>query len=154
MDKKNVHVSFSSNSYDKALQYEVKTSVEEKYQAGLPIAAKITVTNNGSRIIKDHALTVASDALRPQKQVVHLIDIPPYGKKSADVWFSALPVLTNGTYKFTIQSQNDTIEQEVRVSPLVLNEKFIIGGVLIAFSITVLIITIKTGRIPFLRRKR
>ncbi|HSA84397.1 MAG TPA: transglutaminase domain-containing protein [Patescibacteria group bacterium] len=127
--------------------------------AGLPITGKLTMTNTGSQQLLPQTLSIISNSLSPQSQLLESTTIPPYGSQTWEIRFDPLPFLTKADAGFTIQFAADsefgdkTGEKTIHVAPFFLTlwgVGIITGGIL---TIIILIIAIKFRRVRLSRQR-
>ncbi len=153
-DRKDVHIAFSDKSLASDQRISIQPEVANSYIPGLPITGKIIIRNVGQTITLPTGIALSSAVLLPHQQILRLDEIPPFGYKSVPFSFQKTPFLTNTKADFTIRIQDDTIQQEIAISPFALFYQLVsyqYSYVILAGFI--LIATVSAGGLFIFRRK-
>jgi len=154
VSSKDVDVNFDENFVETSQELTINEDFSKSYLSNFPINANITITNKGRIAIEPQEILVTSKYLLPLTQKILSGRVPPYGFIIIPINFARTPLLTNRSDVVTISINNQSVSKVIKISPFFLFYKNILGGIIIVITIIVLsFITIKTGHIPFLRRK-
>jgi transglutaminase-like putative cysteine protease len=147
-DKKDVNVSFSDSVTLAQANLTLDPAIADSHTAGFPIGGSITVVNTGPSVSTDQSVTVTATTLSPKQQKLHIGSLLPFERKDIALSFDKQPLLTNSTHIFTMNLAGKTESKTIHVVPVFLEEWRFLGGILLAlFTIIILIIAVKAGRI-------
>lgn len=152
VEGKDVHVEFGQEGSVPDESFRLEPDFPETTFSFLPIFGTIRVKNTSAGVSKPHELTITSQTLAPVSEVLTVPEIPPYGYIDMPVRFRYHPDLTNTTHTFTIQFNSQRIQGSLITGLFVIPDWRIIGGLIGISVISILIITLKSGRLPFSRR--
>lgn len=152
LNTKDVNVTLSTD-YQGNSSLDTKLNIPTKSLPGFPINGSLLIKNVGNTISEPQVLKINSFFLKANKKNITINSIPPYGYIKVPISFEKTDLLTNKTDLVTIQLGKNLYEQRILVSPFVASNQ-IIGGILSVIFISITIILFRTGRIPFLKRKR
>jgi len=152
---KDVHVEFGQVEEQPEQRVVLIPDFQQVYLSLFKPSGVIRVKNIGPGKTTQQEIQVLSLTLRPQRQQLLVPEIPPYGTGEIAVSFKQQPFLTNKAHTFTIQIGENTIKYTIKIVPILLPDWKVFGGIFIGISsIIILIITYKSGRVPFSRREQ
>ncbi len=150
--KRDVNVSFASVFSQDIPQIKVRSEFPSKALSALPIEGTIEIQNESKTLFPKTSGVLTSTTLFPTRQEIEIGEVPPYGKRDITIGFQKTPIFADKTYEFTFNLQGTIIHKSVRVTPIIFSRFAIIGGVVIVILTSiVLIVAIKTRRLPLLR---
>ncbi len=150
-----MHVEFAFPEERPSEKLHLSSVFRDSYLSFLPITGSVIVTNTGQGLIQPQQMVVTSSTLFPNEQKIDVPPVPPYGSVTLPVTFRRQPVLTNGIRDLTIQVAGITHHESLSVMPVIMPAAPVLGGLFIGSSVIIIfIIAIKSGRIPFPRRKK
>lgn len=145
--KKDVNVMLSENTMLKPALIQIVPNFSPEYASAIPIRGEIKVRNIGNSMSETQEIKITS-SLSPNSQLVILPKLPPFGSYIVPVEFNKTSFLTNKNHKITIQLAGLTTTSTIRVSPLLLANWKILGGIIGVISLLILlIVTLKTRRV-------
>lgn len=146
--KKDVHIAFANEIIMKESDLQIEPMMADTFIAGLPISGKVTVVNKGPKVSRNTQLHITADSLTPRDQVAQLSELLPYERREIGFDFDKQSFLTNNTHTITMKLAGKEEIKKVRVMPLFVKEWRTIGGIfIVVFTVIILVITIKTGRL-------
>ena len=153
--QKDVIMSFSKDKLASPTKLSITSIFDDRSLSGFPLSGKLKVTNQGNTLTPQQPILISTKTLTPHRQKVIVEPIPPYGTRIIDIAFEKTPFLTKSEHTFTIELADKKIYDTVEVTPFLITKWHIAGGILLGISsLTLFIITRKTGRIPLFRFKR
>lgn len=151
-NQKDVNVSFPRFLAATDPSISVSISEESKNLSLLPLQADFTISNTGSTFIPPQKMQIATAELYPSLQSYEIPGIPPFGHTNVTVHYKALPLLTNSSFPLTITIAGITLDQSIRVTPLLYSSYLVIGGSFIAvLTLIIFVIAKKTRRLSVQR---
>lgn len=116
--------------------------------AGLPVKGKLTLKNTGTQELTPQILTLVSQTLTPENQIVPSNSIPPFGSQTWDIQFNPTSFLTKTDAGFTIHFAPESIlgdktaQQAIKIAPFFMTAWGIgtIAGVLLLGGIITFIL--------------
>lgn len=138
LNTKDVLVSASSYSDFPNPTLSASINFNKKYLSGLPVKGTIEIVNSSGVLSPNQTFNLKSSYFNPNFQNLYFNKIPPFGKEIIPVTFDSKNFLTNGRGDIKIQINKESIEDEVILEPFYKNIFFIIGGLIIGSTITVL----------------
>jgi len=152
--KRDVNISFSQTFYSELPQIKVTSKFPEKVLSALPIDGTIKIQNISKILFPETMGVLSSSSLSPTRQEIRIKAVPPFGSKMIEVGFMKTPLLSDKSYDFTFNLQDTIIHKSVKVTPIIFSRIAIIGGIIIViFTTVILIIAIKTRRLPLFRQR-
>lgn len=152
--RKDMHVAFSDKSLTSDQRISIQPVVATAYMSGIPISGKIIVRNVGQTITRPTGIVLTSSALLPHEQLVKLAEIPPFGYADVPFSYQKTPLLTNTKADFTIRIQDDTIQQEIAISPFALVHQLVSYQYsYVILACVIFIAAFSTGGLFIFRRK-
>lgn len=121
--------------------------------AGLPIKGKITIKNTGPQELAPQVLSLVSDTLSPQTQIVQANSIPPFGSQTWNVSFHPTSLLTKTDAAFTIHFAPESVlgdktaQQTFKIAPFFMTPWGIGGIVSGILAFVIFIIALKIRRV-------
>lgn len=153
-DRKDVHVAFSDKSLASDQRVSIQPVVATSYMSGIPISGKIIIRNVGQTITQPTGIELTSSTLLPHEQLVKLAEIPPFGYADVPFSYQKTPLLTNTKADFTIRIQDDTIQQEIAISPFALVHQLVSYQYsYVILACVIFIAAFSTGGLFIFRRK-
>jgi transglutaminase-like putative cysteine protease len=150
--KKDVNVTFAASISQEIPQLKVRSEFPTKALSALPIEGTIEIKNESKTLFPKTSAVLTSNTLFPTRQEIEIDEVPPYGKREITIGFQKTPILSDRSYDFTFNLQGTIIHKSVRVTPIIFSRLAIAGGVIIViFTSILLIIAIKTRRLPLFR---
>ena len=144
---KDVEVKFSNTNSKKNQDIQISTSLPPQLTAGSPINFDIKIVNNGPALLPKKPLYIESTQLTPIKQAFEIPVIPPYGYLIIKGSLDKTSILTKKESVVKIFYSEKSITTKNRITPFFLNI-YGIGGVVIGiFTLIILIIAGKSGRL-------
>lgn len=101
-NNKDISVNFAKTAPAQTTDASVTASFSQVI-AGLPITGDVTITNTGTAKIPAQTISLISQDLSPEKQILTTKGIPPFGSQTWKVNFNSKPFLTNTKASFTVQ---------------------------------------------------
>lgn len=152
--KRDIIMNFLSVFNTQTPQVALSSDFPTTILSALPVTGDFIVTNTGKTLFPEKSAVLLSGDLQPLRQELVIPPIPPYGNTTIPVRFKKTSFFTDKMYEFTFTVQDTIIHKRVRVTPLAFTRQQLVGGVIIAlFTISILIITIKTRGLHLFRRK-
>lgn len=151
LSTKDVNVELSSD-FQGSSDLLLTAKIPSQTLPGLPLNGEVIVKNNGSMISDEQEILITSYFLKPDAANIKLGKIPPFGFVRIPISFKKTNILTNRSDIIKIKLGNNSYEQRILISPFIAGRE-IIGGILIVLFLSTAIIFIKSGRLPFFRRK-
>ncbi|MBI4080713.1 MAG: transglutaminase domain-containing protein [Candidatus Levybacteria bacterium] len=154
-DSKDVHVSFASSYAQAAPAIQVESIIDNAYLSGLPIKGKIILRNAGKTISLPQQVLIESQDLLPKRQLITSESILPFSFVEIPIAFQKKPLLTNTSATFTMSFDKTAIHKTIRITPFLINEWTIAGGITFGIAaIIVCIIAVRAWRVLLSQRKR
>lgn len=152
---KDVHVEFGQLADSPLSRLTLTPGFAARYISWLPIRGTVRIRNVSGGQLPEQTVTITSATLLPARHTVTIAALPPHGVVEVPVSFDPVPLLTNATHTFTIQVAGTSLDQTFDVVPFLLPDSkvFIIGGICALLGSIILIIALRTRRIPFFRRR-
>lgn len=153
-NKKDIMVEFASVFTTEIPQIAISSDFPTIVLSALPVSGSFTLANTGTTLFPKKSAVLLAKELLPLRQELVIPSIPPYGHVKLPVGFKKTSFFTDKSYDFTFNVQDSIIHKRVKVTPFAFTTQQIIGGVIgVIFTISVLIITIKTRGLHLFRRK-
>lgn len=124
----NVTDKFNSNQN---LQMSAKVSSE--FSPWEQISGDIKIMNLGTEISNDNSLTLSSTYLLPQKRIINISKVPPFGYEDIPFNFTNPDLLTKKTDTITISLGKNSFKQKILVSPFI-TKNLIYGGIFVIIA--------------------
>ncbi|MBI2049480.1 transglutaminase family protein [Candidatus Roizmanbacteria bacterium] len=152
---KDVNVQFADNFNNSKEALSVIDKFNPDYSSLWNVTGDIQVRNIGNLASSPQTILVRSSLLTPSEKKISFGTIPPFGQLTIPVSFNKSSFLTNTTDTITIQLGENSIEKNIKISPLTINKWSIIGGISIVLAIIIFTIIInKTRHLSFSRKKK
>lgn len=153
-DKKDIVVAASEISVDNKNKTELDYSDKISYIAGFPVSVQVTVLNKGPNVTKNEKVIIQSDSLLPKTQIAETGELLPYQKKDVIYSFRNTSFLTNQKYDITMRIGEKKYIKSIHIVPFYVKYWKITGGIgFVIFTFIIFIVTLKTRRLRFFRRK-
>ena len=153
-NKKDIRIEFASIFTTEIPQVAISSDFPATVLSALPVSGSFTLANTGTTLFPEKSAVLLAKELLPLRQELVIPPIPPYGHVKLPVGFKKTSFFTDKSYDFTFNVQDSIIHKRVKVTPFAFSTRQIIGGVIgVIFTISVLIITIKTRGLHLFRRK-
>lgn len=170
---KDVAISFAENVPHADPEVMLEPVLPSTAVAGFPVKGKVIVKNTGSSLVPSQLFTVNSPDLTPHDQVYQFPAVPPFGTVDVPVAFHATSFLTNADTRLTIRYNPNPVEptagqavlgastsdkdvsvvsRDMKVAPFFMTV-WGIGGFIAVFTLIILIVAAKSGRLPLFRKK-
>lgn len=154
-ESKDIHVEFGQPEQIPSQSVTVSLLYPTEELTILPVNGVVRVQNTGRGISSQQMMQITSQTLTPNITEIRVPPIPPYGYRDFPVRFQASSFLTNSQDAFKIQIDGKTYEHRVSRVLFKLPDWKILGGIVLGVScIIISVIAYKSGRLPFLRRKK
>lgn len=156
LDSKNVkdiRVSFADNLPITQSDANITSSFPKVAIAGLPIKGQITMKNTGTQELTPQVLSIISQTLQPENQMLTSNSIPPFGSQTWDVLFDRTSFLTKADAGFTIHFAPESIlgdktaQDTFKISPFFLTPWGIGGLISGILAIIIFIVAFKVRRV-------
>lgn len=152
---KDVNVSFASNFQEPNPTFSISDTFSYAYFSNLQIKGNIVVKNLGKQVINSQSAIITTKFLTPRYQKINLDRIPPFGSLTIPIVFDKTPILTNTRDVVTISINNEPISKNIKIYPVFLDLRIIVGGILIvSFIIIASIIAFKPWGISIFKPKQ
>ncbi len=151
-EKKDILIAASEIEINTENILQVRSLDTDSYIAGFPIEGSITIFNKGPDVLNNEEITLQSSDLTPSIQTIDTGELLPYQQKEVKFRYNKKSFLTNQSYDITMQLAGIEYRKKIKITPVFAKDWKIIGGVLgVVFTLTLLIVTIKTRRIRLSR---
>jgi transglutaminase-like putative cysteine protease len=143
---KDININFADSLPLTQMDAAVSTNFPKVSIAGLPIQGKLTLKNMGTQELTPQVLSITSQYLKPENQMLNSQGIPPFGYQTWDLSFRSTSFLTNSDTSFTIRFANDSslsgkqLEKKLKIAPFFLTP-WGIGGLILGILIIIICIT-------------
>ncbi|MDO8583158.1 MAG: transglutaminase domain-containing protein [bacterium] len=154
VNTRDINIEFGEN-FDNPIQtLSFSESFLKSYFSGTGIQGDILVKNVGNVMSDPQTVMVNTSFLSPTKQRIDFGRIPPFGYVTIPVSFNQPSLLTNKSDTVKIAINENYISKEIRISPFILNQWTIAGGILfVSIAIGLSIIIYKSRNLPIFKRK-
>ncbi len=154
-DRKDIIIAASEMQIENGTRIDIDYLKEESFIAGLPITTSMKIVNKGPFTINNEKIVIKSGTLLPNIQSAETGELVPYQNKEIIFNFKNTHFLTNQKYDITMQIGEKNYIKKIKIEPIYLKYWKIIGGIgFVIFTVIIFIITLKTWRLRFLRRKK
>ena len=151
---KDVNVKFAENFSNAKEALSISDNFETDHSSFMNVAGNMLIHNIGNVLSNPQTIKVSTSSLIPAKQEIKFGSIPPFGYLTIPVALERVSALTNKAVDITISINEDAITKSIRISPLAINKRIIIGGILFVIILTLTTIIVnKTRYLPFFRKR-
>lgn len=153
-NKKDISVQFTTTFPTEVPKAQLLANFPRTALSGMSLQGSVTVVNAGRTLFPKQQAVVASADFLPRRQELVIDSIPPFGKKTVDITFKKTSFFTKGLFSFTISLGDTIIQKQVSVTPFLLSQFVLIGGVIVALlAVIIFIITTRARRLFIFRRE-
>lgn len=145
-ESKDVDVSFTDSLPTNTNKLTLTSNIPQTVIAGLPIIGETKIENTTSTLLSKHVLSISSSQLSPDKQLYPVPEIPPFGHAQVPFEFAGKPFLANEQADFTMQVEENKVDQKIQIAPFYLTYTGLGGMGLIILAVILIIVASRHSR--------